>query len=241
MRKIVVFDLILISILPALDSRLAKADYYYANNHLDSGYLAKAGDLCDEVLGENPFDAQALWRMARLSLASAEGKSSKKEKLSTYETALGYAKKAREADSGCADAYHWYGVILGRTAQERGIINFLAQIMTIKESFETAVKIDPNHTGALHGLGIWYAEASNFYPQWTQEAVRYLGQAIASDPSYTLPYVTLARVYIREKDYSQARKLLESCLAVKNPTVPAEFANYDRPEAQKWLKMIEGK
>jgi Tfp pilus assembly protein PilF len=76
---------------------------------------------------------------------------------------------------------------------------------------------------------------------WTQEAVRYLGQAIASDPSYTLPYVTLARVYIREKEYSQARKLLESCLAVQNPTVPAEFENYDRLEAQKWLRIIEGK
>lgn len=241
MRKIFVFELILIAVLPALDSRLAKADYYYANNHLDSGYLAKARDLCNEVLNENPSDAQALWRIARLYLAMAEGKSSKKEKISTYETALGYAEKAKNADPGCADAYHWYGVILGRTAQESGIINFLAQIMTIKSSFETAIEIDPNHTGALHALGIWYAEASNFYPAWTQEAIRYLGQAIASDPSYTLPYVTLARVYIREKEYSQARKLLESCLAVPNPTVPAEFENYDRPEAQKWLKIIEGK
>lgn len=241
MKKTTVCFLVLASSLLGLDSRLAKADYYYSNNHLDQGYLARARYLCESVLEDDASQPQALWRIARIYLAMAEGRLSKTEKLATYEIALDYAEQARKIAPTSPDAQYIYGVILGRTAQERGILNFITQIKAMKSSFETALKLDANHTGALHGLGIWYAEASAFYPAWKEEAEKYLNKAIASDPNRTMPYITLAKFYVSEKRYAEARELLKRCLAVENPTEPAEFANYSGPEARKMLAEIQGK
>ncbi|NLI98766.1 tetratricopeptide repeat protein [bacterium] len=104
-----------------------------------------------------------------------------------------------------------------------------------------ALTINPNHSGVLHGLGIWYAEASNFYPVWSKDAHDYLNKALKSDQNNSMIYVTLARLYIREKRFAEARKLLQKCLGLNNPTVPAEYYNYSKPESQKLLKQIEGK
>lgn len=85
----------------------------------------------------------------------------------------------------------------------------------------------------MHGLGIWYVEASSFYPAWSKDAHDYLGKALRADPGNSMIYVTLARLYIRERKFTEARKLLETCLGLKNPTVPAEFYNYSKPESEK--------
>ncbi len=241
MKKPLTAVLIICSFVFALDTRLSKADYYYSNSHQDRSYLSKARGLCSEVISENPRSSEALWRMARIKLAEAEGKTSKSEKLTVYESALDYADSAKTADSRSADAHYIYAVILGRTAQTRGLVDFLVQINKIKEEFELALKIDPGHPGALHGLGIWYAEASAFYPAWSSQAHDYLDKALRADPGNSMVYVTLARLYIREKKFAEARKLLETCLALRNPTVPVEFYSYSKPESERLLAEIEGR
>jgi tetratricopeptide (TPR) repeat protein len=227
--------------LAALDSRLERADNLYNNCHTDKSFLDEALALCNQVLNENSRDSEALWRMARLHMALAEDKPSKSGKLKVLETALDYADRARNADKSSADTHYWYGAILGRTAQEKGFINFLSQINEMKESFEKALELNPNHTGALHAMGIWYAEGSAFYADWKDEAESYLSRALRSDPNNTATYITIAKYYIREKQFEDARKALNTCLAVTNPTVPSEHYNYAKPEARRLLAEIEDK
>ncbi|MBN2379855.1 hypothetical protein JXM67_08660 [candidate division WOR-3 bacterium] len=239
--KVLFLSIVLSSTLSALDSRLEKADYLYNNCYLDESFLDEALSLCNQILSEGAQDSEVLWRVARLIMAFAEDKPTRNAKLEALETALDYADKARIADPTSADAHYWYGAVLGRTAQEKGLVNFLAQIKEMRECFERAIELDPNHTGALHAMGIWYAEASAFYTDWKDEAESYLSRALRSDPLNTATYITIARYYIREEKFTEARTALKTCLAVTDPAVPCEHYNYAKPEAERLLEEIEDK
>lgn len=240
-RAFSIFFLFFPCFIPGYEDVFSKIDYYYNYSHLDSSYLEKGVNLCSEILKEQPDDAQVLWRIARLKLALAEGRPTSEQKLKCYEEALSYADKAKRKDPGSADAHYVYAVILGRTAQTRGFVDFIVQIKNIKDEFELALKINPNHCGALHGLGIWFAEASNFYPAWSSQAHEYLGKALRADPNNSMVYITLARLCIREKKYTDARKFLSVCLELKTPTIPSEFYNYSKPQALILIEEIKGK
>ncbi|MBD3285642.1 hypothetical protein GF359_04210, partial [candidate division WOR-3 bacterium] len=219
--------------LAVLESRLQKADYYYDNCHTDDSFLDEALTLCNQVLAEDSQDSEALWRIARIHMVSAEDKSTKSAKLEVLVTALEYADRARIADGTSADAHYWYGAVLGRLAQEKGLVNFLTQIKQMKQNFEQALKLDPDHSGALHAMGIWYAEASAYYAEWKDEAESYLTKALRSDPRYSATYITIARFMIREDRFSEARTALNTCISITNPTIPSEHHNYALPEARR--------
>jgi len=241
MKRILLCAVLFVTALSALDERLKKADYYYDNRHKDSGYSIKALNLCKEVLSENSSDAHALWRMARLYCLFGDNKTSKSDKLARYETARGYAERAKAANSALAEGHFWYGVALGRIGQTKGVLNSLNLAGPVKKSFEKALSINPKFTPAMDGLAAWYFEVPGFAGGDLDKSISYLKKGLSIDPNYTLLYVDLAKVYIKQKKYSAARTQLQKCLAVSNPSHPADFYLEDKPDAQRLLKEIEGK
>lgn len=239
MKRVVLCSLLLVAALLALDERLQKADYYYQNRHKDyKGYTDKTYNLCKEILSENSNDAQALWRMARLYCLYGDDKTAKQEKLNRYNAARDYAQKAKSANANVAETHFWYGVALGRIGQTKGILNSLNLAGPVKDAFQKALSINPKFTPAMDGLAVWYMEVPGFAGGDLNKSIEYLKKGLAIDPNYTLLYIDLAKVYIKQKDYSAARTQLQKCLAVTNPTNPADFILEDKPEAQKLLDRL---
>ncbi len=242
MKRVVLCGLLIVAAVWAADARLSKADNYYQNRHKDyKGYTDQIYNLCKEVLSENANDAGALWRMARLYCLYGDDKTSKQDKLSRYETARGYAEKAKAADVKIPETHFWHGVALGRIGQTKGVLNSLSMAPGIKADFEKALSLDPKFTPAMDGLAIWYLEVPGFAGGDINKSISYLKKGIGIDPNYTLLYVDLAKVYVKQKNYSAAREQLKRCLAVTNPYNPADFYLEDKPDAQKLLGEIEGK
>lgn len=241
MKRLTIVALLTVTAVLALDSRLNESDNYYSNRHKDSGYKMKAYNLIKEVLDESPNSADALWRMARMYCLFGDDKTSKDDKLSRYNTAKGYAEKAKTHGPSMAESHFWYGVALGRIGQTKGILNSLNLAGPVKQAFLKAHDLDPGFVPALDGLGVWYTEVPGFAGGDLDKAIEYFKLGLAKDPNYTLLYVDLAKVYIKQKNYSDARSQLKKCLAVTNPTNPADYFLDDKPDALRLLKEIEGK
>lgn len=239
--RILLFVLIPLALAPALDQRLKKADYYFLNYHIDPTYLSKARTLCQQVLAQDSTDLEALWRMTRVTLQLGSQEPDKSKQIQLYEEGKRYAEKTKALYPNSPDAHHWYGISLSRIIQAKGAITAISLGKTIKASFEKALELDPNHRRAMSGLGIWYFEAPAIAGGDIDKSIFYLNKAISLDPNYTLNYVYLAKAYIKKEAYSAARDALRRCLAVKNPTSPAEFHLRDEPETQRLLVEIEGK
>lgn len=241
MKRVLILSLLVVAALWALDERLSQADNYYLNHHQDPTYLTKARDLCDQVLAENANDAQALWRLARLYVAFGDKRTNKDEKLSRYEKGKGYGERAKTAGPNSAEAHFWYGVCLGRIGQTKGVLNSLSLAGPVKQAFEKALSLDPKFAPAMDGLAVWYMEVPGFAGGDLNKSVEYLKKGIATQPNYSLLYIDLAKVYIKQGNYSGAREQLNKCLAITNPYNPADFYLDDKPEAQKMLEEIKGK
>lgn len=241
MKRLVLIALVPLAAMFAIDQRLADADNYYLNRHKDSGYTMKAKNLCDEILKENSSDAQALWRLARLYVLFGDNKSSKDEKISRYEAGKSYAEKAKNIDPKCAEAFFWYGVNIGRVGQTKGVLNSLSLAGPVKEAFEKALSLNSKFAPAMDGLAVWYMEVPGVAGGDLNKSVEYLKKGIGIESNYSLLYVDLAKVYIKQKNYSAAREMLKKCLAITAPYNPGDFYLDDKPEAEKLLKEIEGK
>ena len=241
MERTLVFSLLIFSALWAADERLENADNYFINRHRDTTYLSRSAELCEEVLKENPSDVEALWRMARNYSAFGYYESETFAKLAFYEKCKFYAELAKAADRSSADAHFWYGVGLSRIIQVRGLLQALSQGGEVKKAFQKALELDPNHTKAMGALAIWYLEAPRLAGGNVDRSIHWFKKGLFIDPNYTLLYVYLAKAHVKKKDYESARTQLNKCLAVKNPSCPADFYTQDEPQARKILKEIEGK
>ncbi len=242
MKKVILVSLIAVVALFAADARLKESDNYYKNRHKDyKGYTNKVYALCKEVLDENPNNPQALWRLSRLYSLYGDNKTAKSEKISRYETARDYAEKAKANGVTIAESYFWYGVALGRIAQTKGILKSIALAGPIKQAFEKACSLNSNFVPAYDGLGAWYTEAPGFAGGDLNKAAEYLKKGLSKDPNYSLLYVDLAKVYIKQKKFADARALLDKCIAISKPTNPADFYLEDKPKAKELLAEIKNK
>ncbi|MBN2378525.1 tetratricopeptide repeat protein [candidate division WOR-3 bacterium] len=241
MKKVCVAALLCIAVVSALDSRLAEADNYYLNRHKDSNYSMKALALCKQVLDEDPENGSALWREARLYCLLGDDESAKDKKLFYYEKAQESAEKAKTHGSSTPESHFWYGVALGRIGQTKGVLNSLNLAGPVKKAFEKALELNSKFTPAMDGLGVWYMEVPGVAGGSLSKSEEYLKKGLSIDPNYTLLMVDLAKLYIKQKKYTDARTQLNKVLATTNPKHPADFYLEDKPDAEKLLAEIEGK
>ncbi len=235
-------------ILPALLTLISlhgadftKADYYIDNNHKSSTYLCKADSICQAALSVNPKDAQALWRLSSIQFTIGYTKKKKAERLEYYKRAKEYAEKAKTIDPKCADAWFWYGTSLSGILEVKGIAQAITYGGPIKKAFEKGIAIDPTHVGSMGALARWHVEAPGILGGDIEYAMGLLKKALSIDSCYTVLHITLAKAYIKQKKYSKARDILNKCLAVKTPTVPAGYYLNDKKQARELLAKIKDK
>jgi tetratricopeptide (TPR) repeat protein len=197
----------------------------------------------EAALATAPADYALLWRAAREAVDLGEAAPDAARGKTYYSKAEGYARRAVAANATGPDGHFMLSVALGRTALTLGSRDRVKYAAEIRNEALAAVKLDPQHAGALHVLGVWNAEvmrlnsfarfaARNFLggkvfeqASWP-EAVRYMEAAVAADPGRITHRSDLAQILSDAGDKPKARA---SCEAVaRMPSVEFNDARYKR-------------
>ncbi len=220
---------------------LDSLDYLYKNRHKDKSYLSFVKNELEKMYKENPQQDEVIWRLARVYFTYGDNARSKDKKLYWYNKGKNKAKELINKNPSHPEGHFWYGVNLGRIGQTKGVLNSLGLAPTIRKSFEKTLQLNPKHTGALDGLGVFYYEIPSYIGGSLKKSLNYLKKALSIDPNYTVLYIDIAKVYIKKKEYSKARYYLKKVLNISNPTNPADYYLDDKPEAIRLLNKIKDK
>jgi hypothetical protein len=193
--------------------------------HNANGALARY----ETAITAAPSNYDLLWRASRELVDLGEGAADASRRTEYYRKAEGYARRAVTANANGPDGHFMLAVALGRTALSVGSRDRVRYAAEIRSEALAAVKLEPNHAGALHVLGVWNAEvmrlnsfarfaARNFLggkvfetASWS-EATRYMEAAVAADPGRITHRLDLAKVYLDTNQKPKARSTCEAAL-----------------------------
>jgi tetratricopeptide (TPR) repeat protein len=200
-----------------------------ANDHLvrgDEAYVAlrpvEALAHYEAAVAQDSTGYDALWKACRSLADLAEYEGDKAKRADMYERAERFARLAVAANPDDAEAYFHLARALGRVALSHGPKARVKYGKAVREQALEALRLDPDHPGALHVMGMWHAEVrrlpgiARFFAKsflggqvfgsarW-DEAVRLLARAVEVDPQRLAHHLDLARIYRDTDQPEQAR------------------------------------
>lgn len=224
-----------------INEKLNRATYLYENRHEMENYLEECKLLIEEVLNEDKENEEALWNLSKIYYTLGDRATSKEEKFKFYEKGMNLAERLIKINKKNPEGHFWYGVNFGRIGQLKGVMKSLSSVPTIKKEFETTLKLNPEHTGAMDGLAVLYYELPGLFGGNLDKSFEFLHKAMEIDSNFSILYIDFAKVYTKKKNYEKAREYLRKMLKLENPTHQADFILKDEPEAKKLLAEIGGK
>jgi tetratricopeptide (TPR) repeat protein len=227
---------------------IAIGDSIYAQFKVDEAlphYLA--------AIGSDSSNALALWKAARseIDLAEAERDEARRDRFSKAGEAL--ARRSIRVNPEDADAHFTLARALGRRALSVGVRDRVKYATDVRSEALEALRINPNHPGALHVMGVWNAEVmrlngvSRFLAKnvlggrvfgeasWDR-AVSYMERAVAVDPDRIVHHVDLGKIYVDVGDKAKAQAQFE--LAVRGRRIDYSDPAFQR-EAQGALQKLK--
>jgi tetratricopeptide (TPR) repeat protein len=195
-----------------------------AQKRFDQGDFLVAANL---AAGTNTSDGLVL---AARALTWHAGEQPEREHFVLYGRCIDYARQAVALDGQNPDAYFELGAAIGRQGRLKGLASlFFENIATqVQQNFEQALKIDPKHSSALIGLGIWHAQVVAQGGAWlyggsNSAALRYLEAGFALEPNN----IGLRNEFVRglllidkDKYRERGRKILVASLNIVANTEP---------------------
>jgi tetratricopeptide (TPR) repeat protein len=233
----VMFPLLTTSVSARQDvaSVVAQADALY-----DTGAYHEAAELIRPALAADPDNYVLLWKLADNITEWARIESedaTKEESEARYMEAVGFARQAVEIDRNDAEGWYQLGKALGRLALFRGGKEKVNMSKEIKEVFEHAIQLDPQHADALHGLARWHREVANLGfvlkaaakivfgglpPASNEESVELFKRAIEIEPQNCAHHLELGKTYLEMREKDLAAEEFEEVLSlpVSDPDDP---------------------
>ena len=172
----------------------------------------------------NNYDA--LVNAAECAVELGEFDPNTKQRDSLFRSAEQYARRAVAANPNGAEGHFELAQALGRTAMSQGPRDRIKYGIEVRDQALAALKIDPQHSGALHVMGLWNAEvmrlnaftrmiAKNFLggkifneANW-DAAQSYMERSVAADSSRIAHRLDLGAVYADRKMRDEARAQFE--------------------------------
>ena len=185
----------------------------------------------EAALELEPSNYDALWRAAREQVDVAEYMTDKDQRAELFKKAEAFARRAVEVNPADAEGHFHLARALGRTALSLGTRDRIRMAGIIREHALEALRINPDHPGALHVMGVWNAEimrlngmsrfmARNFLggkvfgeANW-KSAVSYMEKSRDVEPERTVHRLDLARVYRDVDNHASARLEYEQVLSM---------------------------
>ena len=225
LKRLALLTALALSPLPALAQ---SASEHVAMGDRDQVAMNAAGALThyEAALAAEPTDYAALWKAALAATDLGEYNPDESQRKALFAKAEGYGRRAVAANPNDAESHFVLARAIGRNALSMGKrdrVKFAGEVR--KEALE-ALRLSPNHAGALHVMGVWNAEVrrlsgvERFFAKnllggkvfdtasWN-DAVSYLERAVAADPDRITHRLDLAKVYADVGNKAKAREQYE--------------------------------
>lgn len=208
-------------------------------------------DNYEATIAADPDNYEALWKAARLAIrlgASSRGET----RSSMYFRAEIYARRAVSANPGDPEGHFVLAHALARVGEVSGWRLRIQHAGEIRRQALAALELDPHHAGALHIVGMWHAEVMRTsavqrflaakllggeeleLANWN-DAVRYLEQAVATEPDHFSHRLDLGMIYVDLDNTAKAREQLE--WVVRTPARGIDDVRHKRQAEQALLEL----
>ncbi len=193
---------------------IAEADVLY-DSATGTEAVRRAYELYKQALEADPQSYEAAWKAGRAAWQLGE-LVPKPEKRPILEEGRDLARRAVELRPDGVDGHYWYGVLIGRVGEERGILVSLFLVDDVVREMETVVRLDPSHAGAHHVLGVLYRVVPGrpLSIGDKKKAVEHAELAVRHAPDNVLYRLGLAEAYHAAGDREATIRVLREVLAM---------------------------
>jgi tetratricopeptide (TPR) repeat protein len=210
-----------------------------ARYHEDPARLDRARDLLDAALAKDP-KVETMTMLSYVQFLIGDVRATTAEaKLAAYDRGREVGKRAVELGPKSRDAHLWYAINTARWGETKGVLRSLFLLPTIREELGILLELDPRSVRAHILAGNVFLEVPGFAGGDRAKAEEHFKKALEIDPRFTNARVDLARVYIADARYADARQELSRVVNETNPSVVADWTVKDAPRARKLLESIK--
>jgi len=209
-----------------------------ARYHEDPTALDRARDLLDAALAKER-KVETMTMLSYVQFLIGDLRTTAEDKLAAYDRGREIGQRAVELAPRSHDAHLWFAINTARWGETKGVLRSLFLLPTIRQELETLLELDPRSVRAHILVGNVLLEVPGFAGGDRAKAEEHLKKALEIDPRFTNARVDLARVYIADARYADARRELQRVVSETRPSVIADWTMKDAPRARKLLESIK--
>jgi tetratricopeptide (TPR) repeat protein len=210
-----------------------------ARYHEDPARLDRARELLDAALArERKVDTMVMLSYVQFLIGDVRAATAE-DKLAAYDRGRQIGQRAVELAPKNPDAHLWYAINTARWGETKGVLRSLFLLPTIREELRILLELDPRSVRAHILAGNVLLEVPGFAGGDRAKAEEHFKKALEIDPRFTNARVDLARVYIADGRYADARRELQRVVEETSPSVIADWTVKDAPRARKLLESIK--
>lgn len=239
--RLLVAALLCVSAAAVAETPVEAARALVRRYHEDPTALDRARALLEASLAQDS-QVDTMIMLAYVDFLWADTRATTVEaKLDGYERGRQMAERAVELAPRNAEAHLWYAINTGRWGQTKGIMRSLFLLPTVQREIETIFTLDPRSVRAYSLAGNVYMEVPRLAGGDRAKAETYFKKGLEIDPRFTVLRVDLARLYIGDGRYAEARTELARVVDERAPTIVADWTVKDVPRARALLDSIRDK
>ena len=198
----------------------------------------RARDLLDAALAKER-KVETMTMLSYVQFLIGDLRTTAEDKLASYDRGREIGQRAVELAPRSHDAHLWFAINTARWGETKGVLRSLFLLPTIRQELETLLELDPRSVRAHILVGNVLLEVPGFAGGDRAKAEEHLKKALEIDPRFTNARVDLARVYIADARYADARRELQQVVGETRPSVIADWTMKDAPRARKLLESIK--
>ena len=184
------------------------------------GNLSESIQLLETKLGETDLTAdmkyQCFWRLARsISYIDDYMEAERDTKLKLYEKGRAYAEQAVAIRPDGSEGYYWSGVVLGKAAELRGVLESLFAVGPIEKNMKKVIELSPDWARSYFVLARLYRKAPPYISVGNiNKAYTMIQKARALDSKDSFIELEYATILIAKKKKKEAEQVLISLIAL---------------------------
>lgn len=223
----------------AQDDQIRQVDELYAKRY-DRENVRKAIAIVDKVLEGTPNNYDALWRMAKLQWYLGD-RSKGDDRLPLFEKGKGYAERATQANANGIDGHYWLGALIGCVGKEKGILNSLFMVPSMRKELERCLEIDAKFADAHYAMAQLLWEVPGIAGGNKKKALEEARLATVYEPGAIDHWLLYGQYASGSKAYATARMALQKAISLPDDPEDPVVSQEDKATARQELKEIEGK
>ena len=230
------------SVFAANKTQLIKQAESYYDQREKAGMCEKTQGIYKQIAKSDPKNYVVMWKIARCSYWIGNH-APKKKRVSIFAEGQKYAEAAVRVAPMDPDGHYWLGVMIGRAAEERGIVNSIFVINSIKTEMEKIISLNSKHGGAHYILSQVYFKAPP-PPISVGNISKAKEEGLIARrlwPQYTFIHIGLAKIYLALGDIENAKSELQYCIDMTPLASEIPEARDDKDKAEGMLFDLENK